>query len=741
MFHAKGLKPGRYHLHIRALGYTPWDIASVTLGSASVDVGTVSLTAVPLELQSIAVNERRQDVQLAPDRNTYVVRDMPTAKGGSALDVLRTVPAVDVDIDNVVSLRGNSGVTVQINGRPSPLKPAQLGDFLAQLPADMVDKVEIVPNPSARDDPTGVAGIINLVLKQEVDAGTSGGATLSGATTGQANAGINIGYEHRALSLYGSYGFLRDRRPRSEALFRENDYLTPRTYLDEFSTRLQARQIHTITGSAGYKLTAHDNLSLDLLASSRHDDESSGITYRTLDANQSLLQLSNRISAGTNQENDFDGTLALNHAFAEKGHKFSMELRALRHTEGGPSAVGAHALSPTGATLDTTDQETQQNLERPQENSVKVDYIRPLAQGVRMELGYKGAADHFHTALDTRVLDAAQAVYVLDPNRTSDFVYQQDVHAAYGMLTGQRGKVQFQGGLRVEHAATQFRVASVATSFDNSYNSVFPSGLLAYAIDDATQLKISYSARIRRPDDADQLDPIPHYADPLNLSRGNPYLKPEHTSAYELGFQRSMGKSTLQVTPFFRRTFDAVRTLRTIDTAGVTTRTFANIATSDGYGGDATLALSGTRLSGFIGSSAFRQVTNAANVAPDLSIRTFGWRARANGAFRVSKTVDVQALFSYQAAMAVEQGRNGSRVQFNVAARQKLMDDQLSVTLRVIDPFNTSHEYSTTLDPNFSQTSNRARAIRGLLLGVSWTFGKPEKQGKDTIDLSNDNSP
>jgi iron complex outermembrane recepter protein len=248
-------------------------------------------------------------------------------------------------------------------------------------------------------------------------------------------------------------------------------------------------------------------------------------------------------------------------------------------------------------------------------------------------------------------------------------------------------------------------------------------------------VKLSYSARIKRPDDADLLDPIPHYADPLNLSRGNPYLKPEHTSAFELGVQRSMGKTTLQVTPFFRRTFDAVRTLRTIDSAGVTTRTFANIATSDAYGGDATLAVTGTRLSGFAGTSAFRQTSNASNVAPDLSISTFGWRARANGAYRVSKTVDVQALFTYQSAVTVEQGTNASRTQFNLAARQKLVDDQLSLTLRVIDPFNTSHERTTTLDPRFFQTSDRSRAIRGLLLSASWTFGKPEK-GKDAIDLN-----
>lgn len=740
VFRLPGLVPGRYQLRVRALGYTPRDVAPIVIAAASEDVGTVTLVAVPHELQSVAVTERRQDVQLAPDRNTYVVRDLPTAKGGNALDVLRTVPAIDVDIDNVVSLRGNSGVTIQINGRPSQLKPAQLGDFLAQLPADMVDKVEVVPNPSARDDPTGVAGIINIVLKEEVDAGTSGGVTTGGSTNGQANLGLNLGWDREGLTLYGSYGFLRDRRPRSEALFRENDYMSPLTYLDERATRLQARQIHALTGSLGYKLTTHDDLSLELLLSTRHDDESGDISYRALDASQVLTGLTDRLSTGTSRENDADATVGLKHAFAQKGHRLSMEMRGDYHSEGGPSVIASHALALDGGAGTTLSQETQQNLERPTERSLKVDYIRPLTAGVRLEAGYKGAFDNFHTALDTRVLDPASAVYLTDSSRTSDFQYRQDVNAGYAMVTGQQGKMQFQGGVRLEHAATQFRVASVSTSFDNAYNSVFPSGLLAYNLDDATQVKVSYSARIRRPDDADLLDPIAHYSDPLNLSRGNPFLKPEHTSAYELGVQRTMGKTTLQVTPFFRRTFDAVRALRMIDSLGVTTRTFANIATSDAWGGDATVALSGTRLSGFVGTSAFRQSTDASNVSPDLSVSTFGWRARANAAFRVSSTVDVQALISYQAAMNVEQGWNASRTQFNIAARRKLMDDRLSVTLRAIDPLNAARERSLTFDPRFQQTSERSRAIRALMISASWTFGKPEK-AEDKIDLSGDGAP
>src|SRR2546426_9064766 len=175
-FRIEGLLPARYRVRILALGYTPRVLpVEIGVASPSVDLGSVALTASALVLQPLQVTGQERDVELAPDRTTYVVRDMPTTRGGTALDVLRNVPAVDVDIDNIVSLRGNTGVVLQINGRPSPLKPAQLGNFLAQVPADMVDKVEVVPNPSARENPEGVAGIINIVLKEHADEGRSGG--------------------------------------------------------------------------------------------------------------------------------------------------------------------------------------------------------------------------------------------------------------------------------------------------------------------------------------------------------------------------------------------------------------------------------------------------------------------------------------------------------------------------------------------------------------------------------------
>ncbi|HEX3534351.1 MAG TPA: TonB-dependent receptor [Gemmatimonadaceae bacterium] len=731
-FSIQNLAPGRYRVRIRALGYAARDLPPVEISSSSpsVDAGTVTLSSVAVELQSQVVTGQRQEVRLAPDRNTYVVGDMPTNKGGTALDVLRNVPSVDVDIDNIVSLRGNSGVIVQINGRPSPLKPAQLGNFLAQLSADMVDKVEVIPNPSARDDPEGVAGIINIVLKQKTDVGTSGGLTLAAGTTGHVDVGGNVGVQRGPLTLYGSYGFMRDRRPRRDSIYRENLYLNPLTYLEETGRRMQVPLMHTVTGSATYQPGENDEITSEVVFSTRNQPDSYKVGYTELDAAHNVTALSDRFTDGRQNEMNLESTLGYKHTFTDKGHSLEGELRFFRNREGGPGSVVARDLALDGTPIDTSALERQVAWERPSENSVKLDYARPLTDLVRLEMGYKGSLQNYHTTLDTRVFDVAQSAYLPDSTRISDFTYRQLVNAGYGMLDAEVGKFQLQGGLRLERATTRFHLNTSDSTYDNQYNSFFPSALVAYNFDDAHQVKLSYSTRIRRPDDTDLIDPTAHYADPLNLSRGNPYLKPEYIRALEFGVQSTQGHTTIQVTPFFRRTLDAVRTLRSIDTAGVATRTFANISTSNAYGTDVTVALGGDRVSGFAGASGFRQVSNAANIAPGLSAQTFGWTARTNATLHLSSALDLQTLLFYQAPMTVEQGKNAARMRFSFAVRQKLMQDKMSLTLRVIDPFNTSRESNTTIDPRFYQVSDRTRSIRGLLLSANWTFGKPPKVHK-----------
>ena len=183
-FHLQGLRPGRYSVRVRVLGFAPVVRNGVllTTAAASADVGRIALTAVAVKLSDVTVTAQRSEVAVAPDRTAYTVKDLPSSSGGSVVDVLRNVPSVEVNGDNKLSLRGNENVVVQINGRISPMRGEQLGNYLSQLPANMVAKVEVVANPSAKNDPEGMAGIVNIVLKENTDFGTSGGVTVGGGT-------------------------------------------------------------------------------------------------------------------------------------------------------------------------------------------------------------------------------------------------------------------------------------------------------------------------------------------------------------------------------------------------------------------------------------------------------------------------------------------------------------------------------------------------------------------------------
>ncbi len=730
---------GQYRVKVRALGFASKTLPAVTLsaGHPDLDVGAVALTAVAVALQAQSVTAQRDEVQLQPDRTTYVVRDMPTTKGGTALDVLRNVPSVDVDIDNNVSLRGNSGVVVQINGRPSALKGSQLGNFLEQLPADAIDHVEIIPNPSAREDADGVAGIINIVLRQTPDAGTNGGVTVGGGTTGHVDAGANGGLQRGPLSAYGSYSLVRDSRPRYDDIFRQNLFARPLSYLQENGTRTQIPLVHTVTGNATYAPTAHDELSIDGLYSQRREWETQSIAYQTLDTTFAVTNLTDRHSRDVNHEGSADAALNYKHRFAAKGHTLTSELRFEEHFEGGPTDILDQGLWPVSAPARTTLQQTRTVWTHSSTTSFKADYVRPLNDVLRLETGYKGDLERIRTTQAVQNYDAGLSAMLTDTTQTSDFAYDELVQDAYGVLDGHIGRIQFQAGVRAEHAGTTFDLRTRDQRFRNPYNSLFPSGLVSFAIDDADQLKVSYSTRIRRPDDPDLLDPTPHALDALNISVGNPHLRPEYIRAFELGYQRISDRVTVQVTPFYRHSFDAVTDIRTVDTTGVTTQTRANIGTTDSYGTDATVALgSGGRLSGFVGGSAYHQKSNAGNLDPLLSASTFGWSVRTNAALHVSRAIDAQALVTYAGRRTVVQGWNAARMRASFGFRDKLIADRLSITTRIIDPFSTTRERSATLDPAFTQINKRLRPSRALQVSATWMFGRQNRRDDSQIDLS-----
>ncbi len=401
------------------------------------------------------------------------------------------------------------------------------------MPADAIDHVEVVPNPSAREDADGVAGIINIVLRKKPDAGTSGGVTLGGGTTGHIDAGANGGWQNGPFSAYGSYSLLRDSRPRYDDIFRQNLFETPLNYLQENGTRTQIPLVHTVTGNATYAPTGHDELSADGFYSQRREWETQAITYQTLDTTFALTDLTDRHSRDVNHEGSADAALNYKHGFEEKGHTLTGEFRFEEHFEGGPTDILDQALWPDSVPTTTTLQQTRTVWTHSSTASLKADYVRPLGDILRLETGYKGYLERIRTTQQVQNYDAALAAMLTDTTQTSDFAYDELVQDAYGVLDGQVGRVQFQGGVRAEHSGTTFDLRTRDQQFSNPYNSLFPSGLVSFAFDAADQVKASYSTRIRRPDDPDLLDPTPHALDALNISVGNPHLRPEYIRAFE----------------------------------------------------------------------------------------------------------------------------------------------------------------------------------------------------------------
>src|SRR5919202_1225592 len=211
-FRVDGLTPGRYTVRVRSLGYAPLVRGDVVVSASSpvVDLGALALSPVATTLEAQTVTAERSEVVLAPDRTSYTTKNMAVASGGTAIDVLRNVPSVEVDGNNNVSLRGNTNVVVQINGRSSPLTGEQLGHFLTQLPASAVQRVEVSTNPSAKNDPEGTAGVLNIVLNQEAETGLSGGLTAGSGTTGLVNASGNVGRQSGPLTVFLSASLFRD---------------------------------------------------------------------------------------------------------------------------------------------------------------------------------------------------------------------------------------------------------------------------------------------------------------------------------------------------------------------------------------------------------------------------------------------------------------------------------------------------------------------------------------------------
>lgn len=733
-FRIQGLPPGTYYAYVTSIGYAAHRSDEFTVGPdrPMADLGTIRLATSHIEADAIEVTVERPTITLEPDKNTYLAREVAPA-AATASEVLESVPSVQVDSDGKVSLRGNENVAVQINGRPAPARGEQLATYLQTLPAAGIDRVEVIPTPSARHDPEGMAGIINIVMKQNTDLGTSGGFTVGAAGKERYNLGANVGYQRGPVTLFTTYGYNA----------RERDFLgiNDRERLDALGASLSFTEQdltgdasnggHNLTTTLDYALGERDVLTNALVLNRRSSDDLTFGVYTELDESRAVTDRYARPRDSDETSFLLDYTLGFKRTWEPQSHELSSELRFNRSDENELTLLWRQPVSDPEERIEIESNDVDA-IEK--ELVGQLDYTRPLGEGAKLEVGYKGSARWLDR--DYVVLEDSLGTGAWTPSDLSNaFTYDEGVQAVYGVLSRGIGKWELQGGLRGEYASTDFTLAD--ESFPHDYTSLFPSGIASYNLSEATQLKLSYSRRIRRPGTW-ELNPFPVFFDAQNVFIGNPELDPEYTDAIELGYTRSGEKGSLQVTPFYRHTSDIIRfvvdTDTVIDEREVTAVQFANLATSDSWGADVngTLEL-GEWFDGFASFNVFKMVTDGGSVT-SLSSNAVSWSTRLNGTVQITPSLSLQAMTFYRAPMEFESGKFSSFKMSSLTLRQKLLDDRATLSLRVFDPFHVMGFRVEAGDENLVQITERDFDAREVQLTFQYSFGKPPRVQKPQPD-------
>jgi ferric enterobactin receptor len=728
-FRIDGLAPGSYALNIRVLGFAPLRRGGVaiTAASPSVDVGTLKLSTVATKLEGENVVAEREETVVAPDRTSYSTKNMTAAAGGTAVDILKNIPLVEVDASNKVSLRGNDGVIIQINGRPSPLKGDQLAAFLAQLPASAVKTVEVATNPSAKDDPEGNAGIINIVLNQEAELGLSGGVSVGTSTTGMVNLNGNIGQQKGKLTVYFSSGLYRDRRGMTGTISRENLLIPTPAFIE---TSISGKQ-RPFSGQgnfrAEYRFSDISSLTLDSYGWGGQYGGDNASFFSDLNASHEVIGLFNQYTSNLQTNNGGEADLTFRRQGKPTEPLLTAEIDAWSWGSTGNTEISGDLLQADASMMSASPDERDHTLQHGEGIFNKLDYSHPVSATTKLETGYKAVVRRTRNDFNAALLDAPSGSFVDQPARANAFAFDEGIAGAYALLSRSFGKFQLQGGTRIEEATQRFTLQPLNQDYDHNYSTLYPSSVLSYNFNEMRTAKLSYSRRVERPNPW-RLSPIEYRQDARSVFRGNPNLTAEYTDAVEASLQDAHSWGSAGVTTYVRHTAHAVRNIQFVDSTGMSVSTFDNVASTKTIGTDLNLNVHGGPVTLNASGSAYHYSSDASNLSPALSASDIVWSTRLNSTYKMSPKFDGQAFVNYRAPYRTEGGSQLANVNMNFSLRYKPWGSQGgAVSLRMSDPFGLSKYGYRTANGTVVEFAQRYFQQRALFLSVSRNFGQELK--------------
>jgi hypothetical protein len=751
---------GIYDISIEYISYKKITILNKKIES-HLDLGTIFIEIDFESLGEIEIIAERTTVEIKLDKKIYNIGKDLTTAGGTVSDALNNVPSVSVDIDGSISLRGNENVKILINGKPSAM--AGFGDtnVLSQLPAEAIERVEVITSPSARYDAEGTAGILNIILRQKETLGFNGSFNLNLGNPDNAGISTNVNYRTEKFNLFSNIGF--------------RYFDAPRNSLND--TRYFDRLIDNITVSPEFerirekekvdRLNRNYNASLGMeYFLSKRTSLTGSVFYRYGEDRDTGLNNSNRFNNGSiveqtirTEKQSEDGKnyqFALNYItkFNNEGHQLTADIQFEKGYENQLTYIDENYSFTNQSNPDPFQIENVIESEDEKESLVQIDYVLPIGENSRFEAGYRG---NFENSLKDYTLeqeDINTGNLIINDTLSNIFDYTENVNAFYTQYGTKFGEFSFLLGLRIENTQLKGKIDSRLTDeeleesfgfpidvdFNNNYLGLFPTLNLIYNLgknDDMEEsLTLGYNRRINRPRGW-YINPFPSRSSRTNVFQGNPNLSPAFASAFDLGYLKRWEKLTLTTSVYYQYETDSFERIQentgeqTTDGIDIIRTIPVNLSTNNRTGAEFGILYNPEKWFRLNTSFNFFQFeTDGEFNGVDYSAKNTSWFARLSSKITLPSKIDWQTNIFYRAARQDAQSESKGIFSLDLAFSKDLLNDNGTISLNVRDLLNSNKSNSLTTTEFFSRDSEFQWRQRQVNLSFIYRFNQQKARNE-----------
>lgn len=735
------LKPGKYYAVIDFLAYhtvTLNDI-EVSRGRNPYDIGELLLSPDTGMLDEVEVIAERSQVEMRLDKRVFNVGRDISSVATNAIDVLENIPSVTVDVEGNVSLRGDDGVRILIDGKVSGLVGLSSRDALRSLQADMIERIEIVTNPSVRYDAEGTAGIINIVLKKDRRPGFNGSFDVSTGYPFQAGLGANVNYRMRKVNLFANYSTnYRESTGKGELYreFRRSDEDLRISMQD--SKRERYSYSNTFRAGMEYFINPKNNLTISALYRFSDNNSRGTVIYDDFDRPQLLSNTTKRVEKEQSQRPNMEYNLLYRRQFDKEDQLFTLSATYLNRGRDQMSDITELVL------FDIDDLYTDDLLQRTQNDELRTnlefqaDYYHPFGGDAKLEAGLKASIGEIDNDYAVEQFNPAGEWENME-QFTNRFIYNENIYAAYLMFGDERERFSYLLGVRTEYSDIRTRLLNTDEDNQDTYFDYFPSVHLTYKLTQADNIQLSYSRRIRRPGFW-QLNPFRSFVDDRNIRTGNQFLKPVYTDSYELGYLRFWNRASFNGSIYYRNSENVFQRIERIDSTGIVTMRPENFALNESVG----LELIGSgrlqRWWNINGSlNFFHSRTEGSTEERDYLTESFSWSGRISNRFTITRGFDMQLSSRFRGPREMPQGTREASWSIDAGLGKEVLNGNGTLTLNVRDVFGTRKwAFETQLDHVYTKSEFQWRPTT-ITLNFNYRINQNQRRQQDRRGMSPDN--